>query len=60
MDRTLENFITALRRCGVRISVAETIDALQAVALSGYDRPAAVRRFSVCLSRQVTAGEKDI
>ncbi|HVO66342.1 MAG TPA: VWA domain-containing protein [Syntrophales bacterium] len=36
MDRTLENFIMALRRCGVRISVTETMDALRAVALSGY------------------------
>ena len=36
MDRTLENFITALRRSGVRISVAETMDALRAVELSGY------------------------
>ena len=36
MDRTLENFITALRRSGVRISVAETMDALRAADLSGY------------------------
>jgi len=36
LDRTLENFIMALRRCGVRISVTETMDALRAVALSGY------------------------
>jgi len=36
LDRTLENFITALRRSGVRISVAETMDALRAVELSGY------------------------
>jgi uncharacterized protein with von Willebrand factor type A (vWA) domain len=45
LDRTLENFITALRRCGVRISVAETIDALQAVALSGYDNRQQVEDF---------------
>ena len=37
MDRTLENFIYALRRSGVRISVAETMDALRAVELSGYE-----------------------
>jgi len=36
LDRTLEDFITALRRSGVRISVAETMDALRAVELSGY------------------------
>lgn len=36
MDRTLENFITTLRRSGVRVSVTETMDALQAVELCGY------------------------
>ena len=36
MDRTLENFVTALRRSGVRVSVAETMDALHAVDLCGY------------------------
>jgi uncharacterized protein len=36
LDRTLGNFIYALRRSGVRISVAETMDAMRAVELSGY------------------------
>ena len=36
MDRILENFITTLRRSGVRVSVAETMDALRAAELSGY------------------------
>ena len=36
MDRILENFITTLRRSGVRVSVTETMDALRAAELSGY------------------------
>lgn len=36
MDRILENFIITLRRSGVRVSVAETMDALRAAELSGY------------------------
>ena len=36
MDQILENFITTLRRSGVRVSVAETMDALRAAELSGY------------------------
>ncbi|HYA13249.1 MAG TPA: VWA domain-containing protein [Syntrophales bacterium] len=45
MDRTLEDFITALRRCGVRVSVAETMDALRAVELSGYGDRQRVKNF---------------
>ncbi len=37
MDRTLENFISVLRRSGVRVSVSETMDAVRAVVLSGYE-----------------------
>lgn len=36
MDRVLEDFVTALRLAGVRISVAETLDACSAAALVGY------------------------
>ncbi|NPU84301.1 MAG: VWA domain-containing protein [Syntrophaceae bacterium] len=36
MDRVLEDFVTALRLSGVRISVAETLDACSAAALVGY------------------------
>jgi hypothetical protein len=37
MDRVLSDFIISLRRAGVRISVSETLDALQCVRLVGYD-----------------------
>ena len=36
MDRTLTNFIATLRNADVRISPAETLDALSAVELVGY------------------------
>ncbi|MGV8080512.1 MAG: VWA domain-containing protein [Syntrophales bacterium] len=36
MERVLEDFVTALRLSGVRISVAETLDACSAAALVGY------------------------
>jgi hypothetical protein len=37
MDRVLSDFIISLRHAGVRISVSETLDALQSVRLVGYD-----------------------
>ena len=36
MDRTISNFIRALRNADVRVSTAETLDALGAVELVGY------------------------
>jgi len=36
VDQILENFITTLRRSGVRVSVSEKMDALRAAELSGY------------------------
>ena len=36
MDRILSEFIVSLRHAGVRISVSETLDALQSVRLVGY------------------------
>lgn len=45
MDRTLENFIAVLRRSGVRVSVSETMDAVRAVALSGYEDRQLVKDF---------------
>ena len=36
MDRTLVDFIKALRGAGVRTSTAETLDAVAAVQLVGY------------------------
>jgi hypothetical protein len=37
MDRLLSDFIVSLRHAGVRISVSETLDALQSVRLVGYN-----------------------
>ena len=36
MEEVLEEFVLALRRSGVRISVAECVDAMRAVDLVGY------------------------
>ncbi|MGZ3578474.1 MAG: hypothetical protein ACXU98_05600, partial [Syntrophales bacterium] len=59
MDRTLENFITALRRSGVRISVAETMDVLRAVELSGYGDRRVLKNFlSASLAKSMP--EKEI
>ncbi len=37
MDRVLGQFVAVLRRSGVRVSVSETIDAVKAAALAGYE-----------------------
>ena len=37
MDRVLSDFIVSLRHAGVRISISETLDALQSVRLVGYN-----------------------
>jgi len=36
MEKTLTNFIRSLRNAEVRVSTAETLDALSAVELVGY------------------------
>jgi hypothetical protein len=54
MDRTLANFIRALRNSEVRISTAETLDAFNAVELVGYeDRAFLKRSLSLVLSKTV-------
>jgi uncharacterized protein with von Willebrand factor type A (vWA) domain len=59
MDRTLANFIRALRNSEVRISTAETLDAFTTVELVGYtDRAALKRSLSLVLPK--TADEKEI
>ena len=59
MDRILENFIATLRRSGVRVSVAETMDALRAVDLSGYANRPVIRDFlSASLAKSLR--EKEI
>jgi len=58
MDRTLANFIRALRNSEVRISTAETLDAFSAVELVGYeDRDFLKRSLSLVLPK--TVDEKD-
>ncbi len=58
MDRTLTNFIRALRNSEVRISTAETLDAFNAVELVGYeDRAFLKRTLSLVLPK--TADEKE-
>ncbi|UCF57332.1 MAG: VWA domain-containing protein [Deltaproteobacteria bacterium] len=59
MDQTLEDFISALRRSGVRTSISESIDAMQAVELIGYqDREILKNALSVALAKSYT--EKEI
>jgi uncharacterized protein with von Willebrand factor type A (vWA) domain len=58
MDRTLANFIRALRNSEVRISTAETLDAFNTVELVGYTSRAALKR-SLSLVLPKTADEKE-
>ena len=52
MDRTLANFIRALRNSEIRISTAETLDAFNTVELVGYkDRSFLKRSLSLVLSK---------
>ncbi len=52
MDRTLANFIRALRNSEVRISTAETLDAFNTMELVGYkDRGFLKRSLSLVLSK---------
>ena len=58
MDRTLTSFIAALRNADVRVSTAETLDALSAVELVGYsDRELLKNTLSLMLPK--TVDEKD-
>ncbi len=58
MDRTLTRFIAALRNADVRVSTAETLDALSAVELVGYgDRALLKNTLSLMLPK--TVDEKD-
>ena len=58
MDRTLTSFIAALRNAEVRVSTAETLDALNAVELVGYrDRHLLKNTLSLMLPK--TVDEKD-
>ncbi len=58
MDRTLTNFIRSLRMAEVRISTAETLDAMNTVELVGYkDREFLKHSLSLVLPK--TADEKE-
>ena len=58
MDRTLTHFIAALRNAEVRISPAETLDAMNAIELVGY-RDRAILKDSLALVLPKTVDEKD-
>ena len=58
MDRTLTNFIRSLRTAEVRISPAETLDAMHTVELVGY-RDKAMLKHSLALVLPKTADEKE-
>jgi uncharacterized protein with von Willebrand factor type A (vWA) domain len=58
VDRTLTNFIRALRNSEVRVSTAETLDAFNAVELVGYEDKEFLRR-TLSLVLPKTADEKE-
>ena len=58
MDRTLGDFIKVLRGADVRVSVAETLDAINAVDVVGYDDRALLKN-SLSLVLAKTAAEKE-
>ncbi len=59
MERVLEDFVTAARTAGVRISISETLDAARAVETVGYgDR--ALLRDVLAVSLAKTAAEKQL
>jgi uncharacterized protein with von Willebrand factor type A (vWA) domain len=58
MDRTLTNFIRSLRMADVRISTAETLDAMNTVELVGY-RDREFLKHSLSLVLPKTADEKE-
>ena len=58
MERTLANFIQALRNLNVRISTAETLDAFTALELVGYEDRDHLKR-SLALVLPKTADEKE-
>ena len=58
MERTLANFIHALRNSDVRVSTAETLDAMNTVELIGYQDKASLRD-ALALALPKTADEKE-
>ena len=58
VERTISNFIRALRNVEVRVSTAETLDAMSVVDLVGYEDKAHLKR-SLSLALPKTADEKN-
>jgi uncharacterized protein with von Willebrand factor type A (vWA) domain len=58
MERTLSNFIRALRNAEVRVSTAETLDAFNAMELVGY-RDRAFLKDALSMVLPKTADEKE-
>jgi len=59
MDKVLQNLIVALRGSGVRISVSESMDAMNAACLTGYsDRERLKDSLSATLAK--SQHEKEI
>ncbi len=59
MDRVLNNFIVTLRGAGVPVSVSESIDAAQALAISGYGNRQVVKS-SLAATLAKSVAEKEI
>jgi uncharacterized protein with von Willebrand factor type A (vWA) domain len=59
MDRVLNNFILTLRGAGVPVSVSESIDAAQALAISGYGNRQVVKS-SLAATLAKSGTEKEI
>ena len=59
MDQVLHNLIIALRSSGVRISVSETMDAMRAATLIGYEKRQTLKD-SLAASLAKTQQEKEI
>ena len=57
VERTISNFIRALRNADVRVSTAETLDAMSVVELVSYEDKAHLKR-SLSLALPKTADEK--
>ena len=58
MDRVLNDFIVSLRGAGVPVSVSESIDAAQALAISGYgDRRVVKSSLGATLAKSVAEKE---
>jgi uncharacterized protein with von Willebrand factor type A (vWA) domain len=57
VERTISNFIRALRNAEVRVSTAETLDAMSVIELVGYEDKAHLKR-SLSLALPKTADEK--